>query len=61
MSRVLFFLLVFSSFLVILVSPFFFFWGGGGCFVFLEMVLEECYDIIGFIVILRWFQMSALT
>ena len=57
MSRVLFFLLVFSSFLVILVSLFF----GGGCFVFLEMVLEECYDIIGFIVILRWFQMSALT
>ena len=27
----------------------------------LEIVLEECYGIIGFIVFSRWFQMSAMT
>ena len=48
-SRVLFFfvlLIVFSKFLVILVSPFVL-WGRFCC---LEMFLEECHGIIGFIV-----------
>ena len=30
-------------------------------FCYLEMVLEECYVIIGFFVFVRWFEMSAVT
>ena len=59
-SRVLFFFCFFFRFLEFFGYfgvPFCFF----GMFCFLEMVLEECYGVIGFIVFLRWFQMSAVT